>query len=97
MQNKEKRIIDASERRKKQKVLIRDYIKSLNPKCQVCLESELACLDFHHLNPQEKEYEISTLIGNGASLDKIKTEMQKCCILCSNCHRKFHAGLITLE
>lgn len=95
--NKKKRITDSNERRKKQKVVIRDYIKSLNPKCKTCGESELVCLDFHHVNPEEKEYEIGELIGVGASLNKVRSEIEKCCVLCSNCHRKFHAGLIVLK
>jgi hypothetical protein len=36
----------------------------------------------------EKENEVSKLIGCGASLDKLKAEIEKCTVLYANCHRK---------
>lgn len=64
------------------------------------LKSELSCakcgdnrgyvLDFHHLDPEEKDVAVSRMISNNYSLDKIKKEIDKCVVLCSNCHREFH-------
>ena len=60
-------------------------------KCQKCGYDKCAeALDFHHINPEEKEDRIARMISNNYSLDKIKEEMKKCIVLCSNCHREFH-------
>ena len=58
-------------------------------KCQKCGFSHPAALDFHHKNENEKEYDVSQLVRNG-NKDKILKEIEKCIILCSNCHRIHH-------
>ena len=63
--------------------------------CCFCEEKEIVCMDFHHIS--DKLFNISDGIKRGYSLNKIKTEIDKCIMLCSNCHRKLHAGLITTE
>lgn len=62
-----------------------EYKKTL--KCSNCPENHPACLDFHHLDPNEKEFLITKLIH---SKKKLKEELKKCIVLCANCHRKFH-------
>ena len=47
-------------------------------------------LDYHHINPKEKETTISRMIANRYTMDKIEVEMKKCIVLCANCHREFH-------
>lgn len=54
-----------------------------------CGESHPSCLDFHH-ESGEKEFNISVAIEKGYSLIRVKAEIEKCEILCSNCHRKLH-------
>jgi hypothetical protein len=56
--------------------------------CCRCGESDPACLDFHHRDDTEKEMNISEMITHGFSKAKLRAEMQKCVILCANCHRK---------
>jgi hypothetical protein len=63
-----------------------EYKKKL--KCSKCPENHISCLEFHHLDPNEKEYTISNL--RTKSLKKAMKEMKKCIILCSNCHKKEH-------
>lgn len=67
--------------------------KLLHP-CIICGENEVACLDFHHVDPNEKENTVSQML-NG-NMEKLMEEINKCVMLCSNCHRKVHAGIITL-
>ena len=62
--------------------------------CRVCGESEPIALDLHHLDPSTKEGNPANLYGN--SFKTIKREIRKCVVLCANCHRKVHAGIITL-
>lgn len=59
-------------------------------KCIECGESHPSCIEFHHKNKDEKELEISDAIGNGWTQKRILTEIKKCDVLCSNCHRKRH-------
>lgn len=56
-------------------------------KCEVCGEDHSACLDFHHTDPNEKEYSVAKLKN---SKKKLLEEVKKCKVLCSNCHRKLH-------
>ena len=58
--------------------------------CATCGEKDIRCLDFHHRNPNQKEYKISALLY-GFSRKKIVIEIEKCDVLCANCHRKFHS------
>ncbi len=59
-------------------------------KCEKCGESHISCLDFHHIDPKTKKYSISRLSFSSYSLKTIKEEIEKCIVLCSNCHRKEH-------
>jgi hypothetical protein len=64
--------------------------------CIFCGESEVACLDLHHLDPAAKETTVSYLITCHAKLETLLTEIAKCVVVCANCHRKLHAGLLTI-
>lgn len=64
--------------------------------CIVCGEKEICCLDFHHTDPTTKVDNIANTLHVG-NKDKILEEAKKCIILCANCHRKYHAGIIILE
>jgi 5-methylcytosine-specific restriction endonuclease McrA len=43
-------------------------------------------LELHHLNPNDKFMDVSTMITQGYSVQRIKNEIEKCEILCANCH-----------
>lgn len=55
-----------------------------------CGESHPGCLDFHHLDPTAKDISVSHVARRGWSRERILKELEKCQILCSNCHRKLH-------
>jgi hypothetical protein len=65
--------------------------------CLVCHEKDYSCLGFHHLNPREKELEVSLAAWGQWSEDRLLGEISKCVCLCSNCHSKLHAGVIDLH
>ncbi|MCT0253010.1 MULTISPECIES: hypothetical protein [unclassified Synechocystis] len=51
-------------------------------------EDTIAAFDFHHINPSEKEYTPSDMLM--LRKDKVFKELDKCVLLCSNCHRILH-------
>lgn len=62
--------------------------------CKICNYSKcINALEFHHLDPNEKEFTLSQGIK---SWNRVKIELDKCILLCANCHREVHAGLVTL-
>jgi len=48
-------------------------------------------MDFHHTNSKEKDFKIS---GISVSWERIKKELDKCVLVCKNCHGEIEAGLI---
>ena len=61
--------------------------KLLHP-CK-CGEGHPACLDFHHVRGK-KSFHISTAYNNGYAWERIILEIQKCEVICRNCHAKHH-------
>ena len=58
-------------------------------KCADCLNVfPTAVYDFHHLNPAEKDMDPQKALRS--SWDKAKVELDKCVLLCANCHRIRH-------
>lgn len=58
-----------------------------------CGEDHIACLTFHHRDPNTKETVrggISQCVHQGWSTKRIEAEMLKCEVLCMNCHAKLH-------
>jgi len=67
-------------------------IEHMGGACKLCGYNKcIRSMNFHHLDPNEKEFGI----GNGCckSWDKVKTELKKCVLLCSNCHNEVHDGV----
>lgn len=59
-------------------------------KCQKCGYNKCnSALEFHHINPSEKDFQISKLKLTSWCL-KIERELDKCTLLCSNCHKEEH-------
>lgn len=61
--------------------------------CVCCgYKKYIGALEFHHRNPKQKDFEISRSVRNGFN-EKVKKELDKCELVCSNCHKEIHAGL----
>lgn len=59
--------------------------------CRLCGEnSSPDVLDFHHIDPGVKKMSITSMARMRGMLS-ILEEIEKCVVLCSNCHRKMHA------
>jgi hypothetical protein len=64
-------------------------VELLGGKCQICgYDKNYAALDFHHVDPKDKEYSWQKL--KIKSWKKILKELKKCVCLCGNCHREIH-------
>ena len=74
---------------KQKKIEIQDL--KLGLKCQKCGYDKCgASLEFHHIDPNEKDETISRMISNNYTLDLVKEEIKKCIVLFANCHHEFH-------
>lgn len=62
--------------------------------CLFCGELEPVCLDLHHINREEKLFDVGSFGSSGARWERIRAEAAKCVVVCTNCHRKVHHGLI---
>lgn len=62
-----------------------EYLK--DKKCEHCGFSDIRTLDFDHIDPATKKFNIARGIGGRYSWDEILKEIKKCRILCANCHR----------
>ena len=58
--------------------------------CQRCGEDDPRCLDFHHEDELNKSFGIGEGISRRVSWEDILLEIDKCDVLCANCHRKEH-------
>ena len=70
--------------REEARAFVLDYL--MTHPCESCGESDPRVLEFHHTG--EKEKEISVMVGGGYPISKILEEINRCQVLCSNCHRK---------
>jgi hypothetical protein len=61
-------------------------------KCKLCgYNRSTRALQFHHLDPKQKDFTISQ--PNGISWELTQLELDKCILVCSNCHAEIHDGL----
>lgn len=58
--------------------------------CSRCPEKDPRCLDFHHLG--DKSFGISLARQGQYAIQALITEIEKCEVVCSNCHRKEHVS-----
>ena len=65
-------------------------------KCEICgYTACLSALTFHHLDKNEKDFNISNEALKHP-YRKLKKEVDKCILLCSNCHIELHEGLVSI-
>lgn len=68
-------------------------IESHGSKCCVCGYNKCEkALEFHHIDSSEKINDVSKIYKNS----DMEKEIEKCILLCANCHRELHDGLISI-
>jgi hypothetical protein len=86
-------VMAVTRRRKKLREMARGY---KGGKCILCGYKKCQrALSFHHVNPKEKEFDLSSR-GLTRSWERIKKEIDKCVLLCANCHMEIHDGITQL-
>lgn len=88
--NREKSIEYSKNTNKSFKIKLQQYIwdyLSENP-CIVCGEGDPIVLEFDHRDTSEKYMNVCNMVNTRHSLKKIKSEIEKCDVLCSNCHKR---------
>ena len=87
--------VEAVQRRREK--LKRLAVEYKGGECEVCgYKKCVNALEFHHIDPNEKEFGVGEN-GYTRSIQAIKKELDKCILVCSNCHREIHAGLIDVD
>lgn len=67
-------------------------IKEKGGQCELCGYNKCsATLEFHHIDPKEKEFNIALYCSsNNINIEKAREELKKCRLVCANCHREIH-------
>lgn len=69
----------------------KEFLQSVKTPCVKCGETRLTVIEFHHIDPATKLFNISYAGSNGSrSRAMICAELEKCVCLCANCHAEFH-------
>jgi hypothetical protein len=56
-------------------------------KCLICGNNDFRVLDFDHIDPSKKSFNIGKQASQGIAFKSIMKEIDKCQVLCANCHR----------
>ncbi len=81
---------------KRRKFIRQKSVELKGGKCEICGYNKCnQALEFHHLDSNSKDFGISAK-GYTRSWKKVKDELDKCIMLCANCHRELHEGITQL-
>ncbi len=68
-----------------------ELIKLQGNQCEVCgYNKNYSALEFHHKAPAEKSFQLDLRSLSNRSWEVILVEVEKCQLLCSNCHAEYH-------
>lgn len=73
----------------------RKLVKLKGGCCEICgYDKCIAALEFHHSDPSEKELELSASLNfSEKDIKNLISEVDKCILVCSNCHREIHSSM----
>lgn len=82
-----------AKRRRKMKAMVVEY---KGGRCILCdYDKYVGAFDLHHIDGSNKEFGLS-MRGLTRSWERTKAEADKCVLVCANCHREIHAGIVQL-
>lgn len=70
---------------------LRAWVVTFKERCGCCGETEQVLLVFHHKNPKEKTMNVPEMASRRFTKKAISAEIEKCIVLCWNCHVRIHA------
>jgi hypothetical protein len=78
--------------RRNRQMLKKKSVEYLGSKCVDCglKTAFMSVYDFHHKDPTSKEANIAYLMDHVKAWKQIQPELDKCVLLCANCHRIRH-------
>jgi len=87
-----------NDKKKEWRKKTREYLAvAFGGACTICgYNKTIAALDYHHLDPTQKDKMLCVAMRNGYAWSRIVEEARKCTIVCSRCHREIHAGVTEL-
>lgn len=66
-------------------------VAAMGGKCQCCgYDRCMESLDFHHVDPKQKEMALGSIRANPKAWGAIVNELRKCILICRNCHGEIH-------
>lgn len=84
--NKQGQILRVKQNNLKNRKKFYDYLCTLE--CESCGEKDPIVLDFDHKDKATKSYNVAEMVMKGFAWLSIMNEINKCRVLCSNCHRR---------
>lgn len=76
----------------KRRAIKKALVKYKGGKCEICgYDKCMRALEFHHLDPLQKDFHPSQYLTRDFSI--LKKEVDKCMLVCSNCHAEIHDKL----
>lgn len=67
------------------------FIELKGGKCEICgYDKNIAALEFHHINSNEKSFNLDARTLANSKIEKLEEELNKCMVVCSNCHKEIH-------
>ena len=67
-------------------------------KCEICgYDKNISALEFHHIDPSNKNFQLDSRHFSNNTIDNLQNEINKCILLCANCHREIHNPSLKLE
>jgi len=83
---KEYNRLKKQEQTKKRRAFVNEYKSKCT--CKKCGDARPYVLDFHHIDPTQKLFDLGD--ASTKSINVLKIELEKCITLCRNCHSEFH-------
>lgn len=66
--------------------------------CSSCgYKKNMSALEFHHKDPNEKKFRLDFRYFSNTKIEILKIELDKCELLCSNCHRELHNKTLEMD